>query len=117
MAFVVVPDMQMSSQWAVRIAPFVAGMAPQSKGVQVKDIDEAIVRQRKLYSELRRANPKIILYHDLGAAPKGILQSVEGLLRYYGGVADLVDGIEIWSQDTPEQNAVIRQYILAVRPE
>ena len=46
-----------------------------------------------------RANPAIVLYHDLGASPKGVLQTVEGLLHYYSGVADLVDGIEIWSQD------------------
>ena len=115
-AFVVVPDMAMSSKWAVRIAPFVAGLTPQSKGAQVKSIDEAIARQRSLYTEIRRANPAISLYHDLGAAPKGVLQSIEGLLHYYAGVADLVDGIEIWSQNEPAQNALIRQYVLAVRP-
>jgi hypothetical protein len=116
LAYVVVPDMQMSSKWAVKIAPFVAGLAPQSKGLQVKNIDDAIARQRKLYSEIRRANPGIKLYHDLGAAPKGVLQTVDELLHYYTGVADLVDGIEIWSQNVPEQNAVISRYITSVRP-
>jgi hypothetical protein len=116
LAFVVVPDMSMAGRWGPRIAPFVAGMAPQCKGLQVKNIDEAIARQRSLYSEIRRANPAILLYHDLGAAPKGVPQSLAGLLRYYTGVADLVDGIEIWSQDVPEQNALIRNYVLAVRP-
>ena len=116
MAFVVVPDMPMSKKWGPRIAPLVAGIAPQSKGLQAENIDDAIIRQRNLYSEIRRANPGIVLYHDLGAAPKGVLQSVQGLLHYYTGVADLVDGIEIWSQDVAEQNAVIGKYIIAVRP-
>jgi hypothetical protein len=116
MAFVVVPDIAMSTKWATKIAPFVAGLAPQCKGLQVKSIDQAIVRQRNLYCEIRRANPDIMLYHDLGSAPQGVLQSVEGLLRYYAGVADLVDGIEIWSQDVPEQKALISRYIVAVRP-
>jgi hypothetical protein len=39
-----------------------------------------------------------------------------GLLHYYTEVADLVDGVEIWSQDVSEQNAVIGKYIIAVRP-
>jgi hypothetical protein len=116
LAFVVVPDMPVSGKWGPKIAPFVAAIAPQCKGLQAKSIEEAILRQRKLYCEIRRANPRIVLYHDLGAAPKGVRQSVEGLLQYYSGVADLVDGIEIWSQDTPEQNAVISRYIVAVRP-
>jgi len=116
MAYVVVPDMPMSSEWGPKIAPFVAGIAPQCKGLQAKNIDEAIVRQRKLYCEIRRANPDILLYHDLGASPKGALQTVPGLLHYFSGVADLVDGIEIWSQDAPGQNAVIAKYIIAVRP-
>ena len=116
LAFVVVPDMPMSKRWGPRIAPFVAGMAPQCKGLQAENIDDAIIRQRNLYSEIRRANPGIALYHDLGAALKGVLQSAKGLLHYYTGVADLVDGIEIWSQDVAEQNAVIGKYIIAVRP-
>lgn len=116
LAYVVVPDMPVGSKWAVKIAPFVAGIAPQAKGLQAEDIDKAIARQRTLYQEIRKANPRIRIYHDLGAAPKGVKQTVDGLLKYYHGVADLVDGIEIWSQDTPQQDAVIRQYILAVRP-
>jgi hypothetical protein len=116
LSFVVVPVMPVSGKWGPKIAPFVAAIAPQCKGLQAKSIEEAIERQRKLYCEILRANPRIILYHDLGAAPKGVRQSVEGLLQYYSGVADLVDGIEIWSQDVPEQNAVIGRYIVAVRP-
>ena len=106
----------MSKKWGAKIAPYIAGIAPQCKGTQAENIDEAIRRQRSIYCEIRRANPGIILYHDLGASPKGVLQTVEGLLHYYSGVADLVDGIEIWSQDTPDQNAVISKYIIGVRP-
>lgn len=116
LAYVVVPDMPVGSKWAVKMAPFVTGIAPQAKGLQAEDIDKAIARQRALYQEIRKANPRIKIYHDVGAAPKGSKQTLEGLLTYYHGVADLVDGIEIWSQDTPEQDALIRQYILAVRP-
>jgi hypothetical protein len=116
LAYVVVPDMPVGSKWAVQMAPFVEGIAPQAKGLQAQDIDKAIARQRTIYQEIRKANPRIKIYHDLGAAPKGVKQTPEGLLKYYRGVADLVDGIEIWSQDTPEQNALIRNYILAVRP-
>ena len=82
----------------------------------MRSIDEAIVHQRKLYTEIRLANPDIQLFHDVGIRPKGTLQRVDDLLRYYAGVADLVDGVGVFSQDTAEENAVLEKYIVGVRP-
>lgn len=116
MDFIVAPDMPMSKKWGSRVAPFINAIKPQCKGLQAKNIDEAIVAQRKLYTEIRRANPDVRILHDLGISPKGVLQTPQGLLRYYAGVADLVDGIGVFSVNTPEQSAVMEKYIIGVRP-
>jgi hypothetical protein len=116
MDFIVTPDMPMSRKWGSRVAPFINAIKPQCKGTQAESIDKAIVSQRKLYGEIRRANPDVRILHDVGISPKGKLQTPEGLVRYYAGVADLVDGIGVFSVNTPEQNAVMEKYIVGVRP-
>jgi hypothetical protein len=114
--FIVAPSNAMANRWGVKIAPFVLTIKPQSKGTQVRSIDEAIEYQRKMSIAIRRANPDIRVYHDVGIRPKGVLQTPERLLRYYAGVADLVDGIGVFSQNKPEEIAVMKKYIVGVRP-
>ena len=116
MDFIVTPDMPMSRKWGKQVAPFINAIKPQCKGLEAEDIDKAIDYQRDLATEIRRANPDIRILHDVGIAPKGVLQTPAALLRYYAGVADLVDGIGVFSVNTPEQNAVMGKYVVGVRP-
>jgi hypothetical protein len=114
--FIVTPSNAMATRWGVKIAPFVLTIKPQSKGTQVRSIDEAIAYQRKMAVAIRRANPDIRVYHDAGIQPQGVLQNPERLFEYYAGVADLVDGIGVFSQNKPEEIAVMKKYIVGVRP-
>jgi len=114
--FIVTPDMPMGRKWGRRVAPFIDAIKPQCKGLQAEDIEKAIEYQRNLNVEIRRANPDIRILHDVGISPKGVLQTQQGLLSYFAGVADLVDGIGIFSVNTLEQNAVIEKYIVGIRP-
>jgi hypothetical protein len=114
--FIVTLSNAMSTKWGVKVAPFVLAIKPQFNATHVRTIDEAIEYQRKLCLEIRRANPDIQVFHDVGIQPKDELQNPERLLRYYAGVADLVDGIGVFSQNKPEEIAVMKKYIVGVRP-
>jgi hypothetical protein len=112
--FLVCPTRAIGERWGVAMAPYADLMKVQNKGTQAQNIDLAIAQQRELYPKLRDANPRILLYHDMAAMPKGTFQTVEQLLKYYRGVADLVDGIGMWALESHRQTA--EAFILAVRP-
>ena len=112
--FLVCPTHALGVKWGVQMAPYVDLMKVQNKGTQAQNIDLAIAQQRELYPKLRAANPKILLYHDMAAMPKRKFQTVDQLLKYYRGVADLVDGIGMWA--LPSHRKTAEGFILAVRP-
>lgn len=106
----IAPTIPFNERYGKQLALYTDIYAPQSKGYQANlQPDQYNRLVRGWLQDLKAANPKVKLFHDLAPNPKGIEKTPAELLDSVIAVQDLIDGVSMFYR---RDNAdTVRQFV------
>lgn len=106
----IIPTIPYTERYGQQLALYTDVYVPQAKAYQARlEPAEYRVLMRRWFQDLKQANPKVKLYLDLAASPKGEKETPADLIEHVKAVHDLVDGAVIYY--TPESVETVREFV------
>jgi hypothetical protein len=99
------PSQYFVERYGTQLAPYVDVYVPQAKAYQANlSLPEYRETLRKLFADLRQANPYVKVFLDISPSPKAIGKTPTEMLESVQAVGDLIDGVWItYNQAEQEQ--------------